>query len=145
MGHIYTPMAQQKILLLVLEMKAVACFVRTLTGQLVTQMLQAENTQISKQKPQGSRMQKPTAKMKQKKNVILTDSKATLQSLISNTSDQPNSQRWRRATRDYTTPLQTKSTVWQDMSRPLYSDCEQDTIACEHTWSELDSALCDCK
>ena len=26
-----------------------------------------------------------------------------------------------------TTPLLTQSTVWQDMSRPLYSGCEQDT------------------
>ena len=24
----------------------------------------------------------------------------------------------------------TQSTVWQDMSRPLYSSCEQDTVAC---------------
>ena len=35
-----------------------------------------------------------------------------------------------------TTPLLTQSTVWQDMSRPLYSGCEQVTVACEHTWSE---------
>ena len=38
-----------------------------------------------------------------------------------------------------TTPLLTQSTVWQDMSRPLYSGCEQDTVACERTWSELAS------
>ena len=38
-----------------------------------------------------------------------------------------------------TTPLLTQSTVWQDMSRPLYSGCEQDTVACEHTYSELAS------
>ena len=31
----------------------------------------------------------------------------------------------------------TQSTVWQDMSKPLYSGCEQDTVACERTWSEL--------
>ena len=30
-----------------------------------------------------------------------------------------------------TTPLLTQSTDWQDMSRPLYSGCEQDTVACE--------------
>ena len=35
------------------------------------------------------------------------------------------------------TPLQTKSAVWQDMSRPLYSGCEQDTVACKRTWSKL--------
>ena len=35
-----------------------------------------------------------------------------------------------------TTPQLTQSTVWQDMSRPLYSGCEQDTVACEHIWSE---------
>ena len=38
-----------------------------------------------------------------------------------------------------TTPLQTQSTVWQDMSRPLCSGCKQDIVACEHTWSELSS------
>ena len=38
-----------------------------------------------------------------------------------------------------TTPLQTQSTVWQDMSRKLYSGCEQDTVACKRTWSELAS------
>ena len=33
-----------------------------------------------------------------------------------------------------TTPLLIQATVWQDMSRPLYSGCEQeDTVACEHT------------
>ena len=53
--HIYTPTAQRKILL---EMGAVAC----LSGpqrdtQLATQMLQAENAQISKQKPQNYRLQ----------------------------------------------------------------------------------------
>ena len=36
-----------------------------------------------------------------------------------------------------TTPQLTQSTVWQDMSKPLYSGCEQDTVACERTWSEL--------
>ena len=38
-----------------------------------------------------------------------------------------------------TTPLLTQSTVWQDMSRPLYSGCKQDTVACERAWSELAS------
>ena len=38
-----------------------------------------------------------------------------------------------------TTPLLTQSTVWQDMNRLLYSDCEQDTVICEHTWGELAS------
>ena len=32
-----------------------------------------------------------------------------------------------------TTPQLTQSTVWQDMSKPLYSGCEQDAVACEHT------------
>ena len=32
-----------------------------------------------------------------------------------------------------TIPLQTQSTVWQDMNRPLYSGCEQDTVACWRT------------
>ena len=40
---------------------------------------------------------------------------------------------------EITIPLQTQSTIWQYMSRPLYSGCEQDTAACEHTWSELAS------
>ena len=26
---------------------------------------------------------------------------------------------------------------WQDMSRPLYSGCEQDTVACECTWKVI--------
>ena len=30
-----------------------------------------------------------------------------------------------------TTPQLTQSTVWQDMSKPLYSGCRQDTVACE--------------
>ena len=54
-GHIYTPKAQRKRLS---EMEAVAC----LSGpqqdkHLATQMLLAENAQISRQKPQHSRMQ----------------------------------------------------------------------------------------
>ena len=133
------------------------------------------------------------------KAVILKDSKATLQFLISNTPDQPNQCRkacsfshknapWsysgslptviprnERAYRlaksganncnpcplpltrkpkpcsetvkasngegplETTTPLQTQSTIWQDMSRLLYSGCEQDTAACERI---MDSALC---
>ena len=28
---------------------------------------------------------------------------------------------------------------WQDVSRPLYSGCEQNTVACERTWSEFSS------
>ena len=38
-----------------------------------------------------------------------------------------------------TTPQLTQSTVWQVMSKPLYSVCEQDTVACERTWRELAS------
>ena len=38
-----------------------------------------------------------------------------------------------------TTPLLIQSTVWQDMGRPLYSGCEQDTAASESTRSELTS------
>ena len=38
-----------------------------------------------------------------------------------------------------TTPLLTHSTIWQDMSRLLYSGCEQDTVSHEHTGSELAS------
>ena len=135
------------------------------------------------------------AEMKPQKTVILTDSKATLQSLTSNTPDQPIHQllkdlqllpdecavvlqwipahcgipgneradrlaksgskqlqpmstsiyqeakallrnrqkcQWKRATGDYT-PQLTQSTVWQDMSKPLYSGCKQDTVACEIT------------
>ena len=131
--------------------------------------------------------------MKTQKTVILTDSKAALLSLTSNTPDQPIHQllkdlqllphectvvlQWipahcgipRNETADHlaksgckqlqlmststyqetktcseiaknvnrkepletTTPLLTQSTVWQDMSRPLYSGCEQDTVACK--------------
>ena len=42
-----------------------------------------------------------------------------------------------------TTRLQTQSTVWQDMSRSLYSDYEQDTSL--KRFVIMDSALCDCK
>ena len=38
-----------------------------------------------------------------------------------------------------TTPLLTQSITWQDMNRPLYLGCEQDTVACEHNWGELAS------
>ena len=38
-----------------------------------------------------------------------------------------------------TTPLLTQSTVWQDLSKPLYSGCKQDTVACKCTWSEFAS------
>ena len=147
--------------------------------------------------------------MKPQKTVILTDSKAALQSQISNTSNQPthqllkdlqllpqectvvlqwipahcgipenkradrlaksgskqlqvlststyqeaktllwNSQRWqwRRANGDCN-PLQTQSTVWQDMSRQLYSRCEQDTSLWAHLKRTgiMDSAACDFK
>ena len=53
--HIYIPTAQRKRLL---EMEAVACLSRPQQQkQLATLMLLAENAQISKQKPQHSRMQ----------------------------------------------------------------------------------------
>ena len=58
--------------------------------QLSTQMLQAENAQISK--TETSALQNEVGyitEMKQQKIVILTDSKAALESLISNTLDQP--------------------------------------------------------
>ena len=148
--------------------------------------------------------------MKPQKTVILTDSKAAFQSLISNTPDQPIHQllkdlqllpqectmvlQWIQvhcgipgneradhlaksgskqlqplSTSTYqgaktllhnsqdvngegpletTTLLQTQSTVWQDMNRPLYSGCEQDTVS---LWAHLkqtgimNSALCNCK
>ena len=46
-----------------------------------------------------------------------------------------------------TTPLLTKSAVWQDMNRPLYSGCEQDTGLRAHLRriGITDSALCNCK
>ena len=46
-----------------------------------------------------------------------------------------------------TTPQLTQSTVGQDMSKPLYSCCEQDTGLRTHLKriGILDSALCDCK
>ena len=50
-------------------------------------MLQVESAKISKQKPQTAVSY--TAEMKPQKTVILTDFKAVLRSLISNTSDQP--------------------------------------------------------
>ena len=37
-----------------------------------------------------------------------------------------------------------QSRCGQDMSRPLYSGCEHDTVACEHTWSELASWTLHC-
>ena len=135
-----------------------------------------------------------TVEMTPQKKVILIDSKAALQSQISNTSDQPVHQllkdlqllpqectvvlQWIPAhcgipgneradrlaksgskqlhflpTTIYqeaktllgnknangegplwtTTPLQTQSTIWQDMSTPLHSGCEQDTVGCECT------------
>ena len=43
-----------------------------------------------------------------------------------------------------TNPLHTQPTVWKDMSRPIYSSCEQDTVAWEHTWSELASWTLHC-
>ena len=51
--HIYTPTAHRKMF----KMEAVACLSRPQQDkQLATQMLLAENAQISKQKPQSSRM-----------------------------------------------------------------------------------------
>ena len=46
-----------------------------------------------------------------------------------------------------TTPQLTQSTDWQDMNRPLYSGCEQDTGLRAHLKriDIMDSALCDCK
>ena len=44
-----------------------------------------------------------------------------------------------------TTPLQTQSTVWKDMSRPLYSGCKQDNSSHLKWFGIIDSALCDCK
>ena len=41
-----------------------------------------------------------------------------------------------------TTPQLTQSTVWQDMSKPLYSGCEQDTVACERTEANWHHGLC---
>ena len=81
--HIYTPTAQRKVLL---EKEAVV----SLSGpqqdkQLATQILLAENVQISKQKPQNAVAY--IAEMKPQKTVILTDSIA-LQSLISSSPDQ---------------------------------------------------------
>ena len=125
------------------------------------------------------------AEIKPQKTVILKDSKAALQSLISNRSDQPIHQllkdlqllpqtvhhfcplwdsRNERAHHvaksrskqlqslsastyqeaktllhnkdlsgegplETTPPPQTQSTIWQDMSRPLYSSCEHDTCS----------------
>ena len=61
-----------------------------------------------------------------------------------------NNQRcqWRRAAGDCnpsTDPI--NHLARHEQSRPLYSGWEQDTVACEHTWSEPASwtALCDCK
>ena len=65
-------------------------FVKNLTGQTATQMLQAENAHNFK--AETSALQNAVAyiaEMKPQKTVILTDSKAALQSLTSNTPDQP--------------------------------------------------------
>ena len=172
-------------------------FVRTPTGQTVSYS-NAAGRKCSNFKAETSAPQSAVAyivEMKPQKTVILTDSKAAVQPIISNTPDQPTHQllkdlqllllectvalQWipahcgipgnERADRlaksgsqqlqpmstftyqeakpfsetarnvtgkeplETTTPLQTQSTVWQDMSRPLYSSCEQDTVACERT------------
>ena len=47
-----------------------------------------------------------------------------------------------------TTPLQIEPAIWQDMSRPLYSGCEHDSVACERAFKRIgiiDSVLFDCK
>ena len=171
-------------------------FVRTLTGQTISYS-NATGRKCSNFKAETSALQNAVAyiaEMKPQMTVIRTDSKAALQSLLSNTSDQPICQllkdlqllpqectvvlQWipahcgipgnervdfigqvceqTTATPVYLpltrpkpcsetvkdacgegpleiTPLQTQSTVWQDMSRPLLSDCRQDTVACECT------------
>ena len=43
---------------------------------------------------------------------------------------------WNRATEDYN-PSTDPVNVWQDMSKPCYSGCEQDTVACKRIRSEL--------
>ena len=172
-------------------------FVRTPTGQTFGYS-NATGRKCSNFKAETSALQNAVAyiaEMKPQKTVILTDSKAALQSLTSNTPDQPIHQSlktcsfspmnalwsysgsrptvgfqemkeqiaWLRLganncnprppprTRkpkpcsetdknvngkeplETTTPQLTQSTVWQDMSKPLYSGCEQDTVACERS------------
>ena len=180
-------------------------FVRTPTGQTVDYS-NANDKKCSNFKPETSareNAQAYIADMKPQKTVILTDSKAALQSLTSNTPDQPIHQllkdlqllphectvvlqwipahcgirgneradrlaksgskqpqpmststyqeakallrnrqkcQWKRATYvngkdplETTTLVLTKSTIWQDISKPLYSGCKQDTVACECT------------
>ena len=180
---------------MLLEMEAVACLSGPPTGQTVN-YTNATDRRCSNFKAETSALQNAVAyiaEMKSQKTVILTDSKAALESLTSNTSDQPihqllkdlqllphectvvlqwipphcwipgneradrlaksgskqlqplftstyqeantllrNSQTCQRK-RATTAPLQTQSTVWQDMSRPLYSGCEQVTVACERS------------
>ena len=41
-----------------------------------------------------------------------------------------------------TTPVHIQSTVWQGMSRLLYSACKQDAVVCERTWSKYWHGLC---
>ena len=53
------------------------------------------------------------------------------------TGSQNPAQKQSKMPMETTTPLLTQSTVWQDMSRPLYSGCKQDATAYERTWSEL--------
>ena len=178
-------------------------FVRTPAGQTVGYS-NATGRKCSNFKAETSALQNAVAyiaEMKPQKTVILTDSKAALQSLTSNTPDKPIHQllkdlqllpyectvvlQWipahcgipgnERADRlvksgskqlqpmstftyketktllrnrqnvngkeplngnellETTTPQLTQSTLWQDMSKPLYSSCEQDTVACERT------------
>ena len=187
----YTAMTQRKMLL------DSGVFVRTPAGQTVSYS-NATFRICSNFKAETSALHNAAAyiaEMKPQNTVILTDTKAALQSLISNTSglpihqllkdhiNAPSSYSGSRPTvwfqkmkeqiawpslganncnpcpppltwmqkpccetvknangegpLETTTPLQTQSTIWLDMSRPLYSGCEQDTVACERTWSEL--------
>ena len=173
-------------------------FVRTPTGQTVRYSSATGEKRLKFQSRNLSTSECSSlyvAEMKPQKAVILTDSKAALQSLTSNTPDQPIHQLLKdlqllpmNALWSYcgslitvrfqemkeqiawpslganncnscpppltrkpqpcsetfknvngeepletTTPLQIQSTVRQDMSRPLYSGCEQDIVACERT------------
>ena len=171
--------------------------VRTPTGQTVSYS-NATGRKCSNFTVETSALQNAVAyiaEMKPQKAVILTDSKAALQSLISNTPDQPTHQllkdlqllphecivvllwitahcgipvneradrlaksgskqlqpmststyqeaktllrnrqkcQWTRATGDYN-PSTDPINRLARMSRPLYSGCEQDTVACERT------------
>ena len=84
----YTPTDQRKWLL---EMAAVACLSGPPTGQTVGYS-NATGRKCSNFKAETSALQNAVAyiaEMKPQKTVILTDSNAALQSLTSNTPDQP--------------------------------------------------------